>query len=265
MVAAKKMLEKHKSKFDKEKFQSSMQSLVKLASSVTKPDLFSTDSIVVVENTKAKVPKLSLKQNKKINEFSSLLRVEFDPKVGRHVLAAKPVRAGDTLVVEEPVASVLYPEKAGSNCDVCFSKLRAVVPCLWCAGVGFCSRECRDLACSSYHKYECQYNDLLQGLGSSALVRLALRIVTQHPLEYFKKQRTDLNVDTETTEFRNPYQAVFNLVGLDDQRWPEDVFSRSLMAVAVLKILKETKYFPDKADADTFTDDEGMTSIEKSF
>lgn len=257
---AKRALEKQKDKFEQAKYKNAMQALVKLAISVSSKDPMAIDSIVVAENHVTKVPKLTSKANKKIKEFSNLLRVEYKPAVGRHVVADKAVRAGDTLVVEDPFAAVLYPEKAGSNCDYCFAKLRSVVPCKWCSGVGFCCAECRDKACATYHRYECQYTDLLQGLGASALVRLALRIITQHPLEYFKKQRTDLNVDTEKTEFKSEsYLAVFNLVGLDHKRWPEDMFARSVMAVTLLKILKAAKYFgPGQAQtpADTFTDDE---------
>ena len=88
------------------------------------------------------------------------------------------------------------------------------------------------------------------------MVRLALRIVTSQPLQFFKKLRTDLVIDNEGSEFKNSYMALFNLVGLDEERWEEDVFTRSMMAVALLKILKEAKYFPDKSDAETFTDDE---------
>lgn len=254
-LTAKKMLERNKSKFDKEKYQSSMKTLLKLGSSVNNPETFS-DNITVVKDPVVKVPAVSMKPHRKLKDFSSLLRVEFDPAVGRHVKAEKTVKPGDTLLVEDPFAAVLYPDKAGTNCDNCFSKLRSVVPCPDCSGIGFCSKECRDEACASYHKYECKFQDLVHGLGGSALVRLALRIITSHPLTYFKKMRTDLNVDNTTSEFKHPYLSLFNLVSLDEERWTEDIFTRSMMAVALLKILKEAKYFPDKADADTYTDDE---------
>ena len=254
-LTAKKMLERNKSKLDKEKYKSAMQSLLKLGGSVNNPETFS-DNITVVKDLEFKVPAVSLKPHRKLKDLSSLLRVEFDPAVGRHVKAEKTVNPGDTLLVEDPFAAVLYPDKAGTNCDNCFSKLRSAVPCPDCSGLGFCSPECRDEACGSYHRYECKFQDLVQGLGGSAVVRLALRIITSHPLTYFKKMRTDLNVDNTTSEFKHPYLSLFNLVSLDEERWTEDIFSRTMMAVALLKILKVAKYFPDKSDADTYTDDE---------
>ena len=52
------------------------------------------------------------------------------------------------------------------------------------------------------------------------------------------------------------YLNLFNLVGLDSERWPEDQFNRAMMSVCLLKILKSTSYFPNKSNEDTFTSDE---------
>jgi len=255
-LTSKKMLEKMKSKFDPEKYKSALKGLMNLGNLVNNPKEGMKDNIEVVEDPVVQVPKVSWKPQKKMRELSSLLRVEYEPEVGRHVKADKEVNPGDTLLVEEPFAAVLHAEKQGSTCDFCFKRLKVVIPCTQCAGIGFCSKDCRDKALLSYHKYECKYLDLLHGLGCSTIAKLALRIITTHPLSYFKKLRTDLNVDNKSIEFKQPYLAVFNLVGLDEKRWPEDIFARTMMAVALLKILKEAKYFPDKSEADTFTDDE---------
>ena len=56
--------------------------------------------------------------------------------------------------------------------------------------------------------------------------------------------------------FRGQVVPSYNLVGLDSLRWREDMFNRAMMAVALLKILKATNYFPQKSDADSFTSDE---------
>ena len=46
-------------------------------------------------------------------------------------------------------------------------------------------------------------------------------------------------------------------MALDDERWPEDMFARSMMAVCLLKILKASNYFGGKnLDPDVFTVDE---------
>jgi len=256
LLTAKKVLLKSREKFSKEKYESTLRSIQQLSLSVTNPADFTIDNIQVVREHDVNIPKLTLKASKTVKEFSNLLRVDYRSDVGRHVKAAKTINAGDTLVVEEPFASVLYYSKMGTNCDNCFRKLRNVIPCPGCAGIGFCSVECRDKACASYHKYECHFQDLVQGLGSSSLVRLALRIITCYPLDYYKKLRLQLVSNVECSEFKNTYVSLFNLVGLQKERWAEDIFARTMMAVALLKILKKSLYFPDRSDAETFTDDE---------
>ena len=60
-----------------------------------------------------------------------------------------------------------------------------------------------------------------------------------------------------SSEFKTAYQSVFSLTGLDEERWPEDVFSRTMMAVCLLKILKAANYFHGQnGDPDVYTDDE---------
>ena len=146
------------------------------------------------------------------------------------------------------------------------------MPCPGCAGVAWCSAKCRDAALASHHRYECRHADLVLGLGSSALVRLAYRIVASHSLKFFNNMKHHLNVDERKLEIENlalnynipgvsketylSYLNLFNLVGLDSERWPEDLFNRAMMSVCLLKILKDTQFFPQKSTEDTFTSDE---------
>lgn len=53
---------------------------------------------------------------------SSLLRVSHSASAGRQMVAARPVRAGDTLVVEAPEAACLLPDKFGTHCLHCFDR-----------------------------------------------------------------------------------------------------------------------------------------------
>ena len=150
---AKDSLEKHKSKFDKEKYKPTMEKLVRFGLFVNSDENVVIDRIELADqDPEVTVPKLTNKAHKKIPEFSNLIKVEHEENVGRHVRAEKPIKAGDTLVVEDPLAAVLYPNRYGTNCHYCFTKLKNVTACNGCAGVGFCSAECRDTACSSYHK-----------------------------------------------------------------------------------------------------------------
>lgn len=272
LISAKKNLEANKDKFEEKKFKQATKSLKELLAVVVERSSIKDEVIQVEEGQIPDQPKLTKGCHKKLRNISSLLKVEHNDEVGRHVMAVKPVKAGDTLVVEEPIGAVLYSDKMGSNCDACFAKLHAAVPCPHCAGIAFCSPACRDSALAGYHQYECQFLDLMEGLGGSALARLAYRLVGSKSLKFFNNIKHQLNVDergfdqvaaspsysipgVKKTDYGS-YLATFNLVGLDSERWPEDLFNRALMATCLLKILKATRYFPDKSDENTFTHDE---------
>jgi len=269
---AKQNLDIHKAKLDEKKLSQAGKSLKDLMSCISKQKGLEDEVIVVEDEQVPAQPKLTKGSSKKTPDLSNLVKVEHNESVGRHVVAGKHIKAGDTLAIEEPFAAVLYPDKLGSNCTNCFVKLRAAVPCPGCAGVGFCSLACRDEALSSFHKYECKYQDLIQGLGTSALAKLAYRIVASQSLKFFNNIKHHLNVDEKRSEIEAlalhysipgvpkstylSYLRLFNLVGLDNMRWQEDLFNRALMSVCLLKILKHAQYFPSKSDQDRFTNDE---------
>jgi hypothetical protein len=258
LLDGKKLLDRQKKTLEKGKYEAAVAALQDLSRCLAGGQQVPNEAIIVADENTIPIPKLKLGHNKAVRELSSLLAVQHSPAAGRHVVAVKPVQTGDTLLVEEPFASVLYPDKLGTNCTTCFAKLRAVVPCPDCAGVGFCSTGCRDIALASFHRVECRYADLVQGLGCSALAGLALRVISLHPLEYFKRLRHHLNADTTSVSpgHKLPYVALYNMVGLNEQRWTEDLFNRSLMAVGLLKILKAAGYFLHESVPDVYTDDE---------
>ena len=101
---------------------------------------------------------------------------------------------------------------------------------------------------------------------------LPCRIVASHSLKFFNNIKHHLNVNEKRVELDSispnhsipgvsketylAYLNLFNLVGLDEERWPEDQFNRALMSLCLLKILKDTNFFPQKSPADVFTSDE---------
>ena len=267
---AKKSFENNKAKLEEKKREQTIKSFKEIQDAISNKKPLAGEHIILDDNPVAVIPKLTSGTNKKMRHLSNLVKVQYKEGVGRHVVAGKPIKAGDTVAVEHPFAAVLYPDKVGTNCDNCFTKLRSAVPCPTCAGVAYCSVTCREQA--SWHRYECQYGDLILGLGSSALVRLAYRIVASQSMKFFNNIKHHLNVDEKKLEIDNlalnynipgvdkdtylSYLNLFNLVGLDSDRWVEDKFNRAMMAVCLLKILKASNYFPNKSDADTFTSDE---------
>ena len=91
-----------------------------------------------------------------------------------------------------------------------FRRLKAAIPCRKCAGVAYCSTFCRDEAEDSHHKYECEFHDLLTGLGCSQVARLALRMITIKPFQFFlnlKPKLASLPGSDNTSEDESDYSS----------------------------------------------------------
>lgn len=179
-------------------------------------------------------------RHKSLEEFSNKVEVAFDHITGRHIVAAEDIKPFETILVEDPMAWVLYPSKGGFNCAHCLARLKAAIPCKKCAGALFCSVHCRDEAFTSYHQWECEFHEVLNGLGCSSVARLALRLITSRPLAFFLDLK---EVITSKQQTDDKYIRLLNLVGLEGQRWPEDFLARSAMAVVLLGILRASGYF----------------------
>lgn len=126
------------------------------------------------------------KQN--MPSLSKLLKISEEENKGRFTVANAPIKTGDILLVDSPYAACLLGEFYGSHCLHCFKRLEdcengAPIWCPKCSGVAFCSIQCRDIAVSTYHNYECPFLDLFTGSGMSILSHIALRMVTQAGLE----------------------------------------------------------------------------------
>ncbi|XP_058062549.1 SET and MYND domain-containing protein 4 [Anopheles bellator] len=151
-----------------------------------------------------------------------------DPR-GRYITAAEDLASGEPILAEPALAACLYPKFFGSHCNACFARLVAPVACRVCCGVAFCSVECRDRACTTYHRFECEYLDLMIGSGMSILCQLALRIVTQTgtPEAALRKGSEVLDVLCAHTQYRDP----------------EDHFRRTLMTTFLLRCLQKAEFF----------------------
>ncbi|KAL1375115.1 hypothetical protein pipiens_017691 [Culex pipiens pipiens] len=152
-----------------------------------------------------------------------------DTTKGRYIVAAQDLKPAEPIVVEPAVGACLYTKFFGSHCNACFAKLVAPVACPECAGVAFCSPECRDRACSGYHRFECHYLDLLIGSGMSVLCHLALRLVTQAGTP---EKAIELGAELKRT-----------LCAHEDRREPSDYFQRTLMAAFLLRCLQKAEFF----------------------
>ncbi|XP_042892381.1 SET and MYND domain-containing protein 4-like [Penaeus japonicus] len=199
---------------------------------------------------------------------SAAVSLENSPEAGRYVVVNRDVEAGKILMAEKPYSAVLKLEVGGTHCTHCFHQLidKAAVPCRWCSGVAFCGPRCRDLALATYHRWECKFFNLLRGSGMSLNSYLALRIITQHGLHFFKKLRHRLQEPPQLPSASSPhrpddYLSLYHLVGLEEQRTPSDHFKRTLMAAFLLKVLQRAHFF-GKWDEDANKPDADLTEDE---
>ncbi|XP_035794036.1 SET and MYND domain-containing protein 4-like [Anopheles albimanus] len=152
-----------------------------------------------------------------------------DDSRGRYIAAAEDIAPGEPILAEPAIAACLYPKFFGSHCNACFNRLVAPVACPDCCGVAFCSVACRDRACASYHRFECQYLDLMIGSGMSILCHLALRIV--------------LESGTPQAAIEKGNALLEHLCAHSQLREAEDHFKRTLMTTFLLSILQKAEFF----------------------
>ena len=142
----------------------------------------------------------------------------------------------------------------------CFRRLKAIVPCKTCAGVAYCTTFCRDEAAESYHRYECEFQEVLTGLGCSQISRLALRMITIKPFKYFLSLKEELSLSSNNNNgTEEEYVRVYNLVGLTEKRWPEENLIRCALAIVLLSILRASGFFGEKKNStrgDSFSPNE---------
>lgn len=106
---------------------------------------------------------------------------------------------------------------------------------------------------ASYHKYECEFLGLFMGSGMSILSQISLRIVTQEGLNFFKelynklqREKKGENSEVEFSEAETKYMKVYNLTTHSNLRDGQDYFKRALMAIFLVKCLKESTFFNPK-------------------
>lgn len=175
-------------------------------------------------------PKLAVAESKELPNASDLIELSKNENgKGRFVIAKSDIKTGDTVLIEPPYAACLIPKYYGTHCLECFTKLVSPIPCPDCAGVAFCTPECKDKACSTYHKYECKFINLMVGSGMSVLCHIALRVITQ--------------AGNKKEEFKNIQKFLDGLCRNSYLRKPEDYLQRCLMTSLLLRILQTSEFF----------------------
>lgn len=160
---------------------------------------------------------------------STSLKLNESSDAGKFFVSNGSIETGETLLIEAPKCACLYPKNFGTHCYNCFARLTAAIGCTSCSSVAFCSINCRDIACNSYHKFECKYFDLLIGSGMSILCHIAMKMVTMY--------------GTAEKALKAGEQLSKIFCTNAGMRNEEDFFKRCLMATFLLRCLQKSEFF----------------------
>ena len=199
----------------------------------------------------------------------------YTPERGRYVVAARDILVGECIIHEEAIVNNVKFELSISHCYNCNKDTRIrPIPCDRCAGVVFCSNECKTKA-EFGHKYDCPLSifDLyLQhgntGIGTTYLMFMAYKLIAQKPPQFFHQLfeqknyfKPNQNGHTENSTIENDrnmkaafpigqdkfdrYDIFLNLVTHIDVVSLEEIMERVITSIFLLNCLEATNYFSD--------------------
>ena len=200
---------------------------------------------------------------------SNAFNVKCNAKQGRYGFAARNVSIGELLVAESPYVFVPSSDARNKRCYLCFEHTHAPVGCKHCSFVRFCDENCRDIAWSTFHRYECPYLGLIESSGIGLIGHLALKLVLTTGLEQIYNKHTKLdkiyNSSSISENSRSPdhgkklpilvngesvytggYENIHTLMTHSELRNPHELFQYSLLSVFLLKMLEESKFLSSK-------------------
>ena len=103
------------------------------------------------------------------------------------------------------------------------------------------------MALNGFHKYECKLTQLFihTGIKDLPLLLMALRSITQQPVEYFVKNKDkfscpDAKFGLEDQYMSTDYSTIFNLCTHREKREPYDLYTKTVFACFLLRCLQET-------------------------
>ncbi|XP_055641050.1 SET and MYND domain-containing protein DDB_G0273589-like isoform X2 [Toxorhynchites rutilus septentrionalis] len=184
-----------------------------------------------------------------VPHFDKSLYFDCTEEEGRFARTSTDLKPNHILIKEQPHASVVTYDYSLFHCDHCCRRVEVLFCCFSCVDVVYCSEECRKLACTSYHQFECGFLSYLRNSGANVVCRLALRIVTQKSYDHFVSlQSSEDNLNQLSCEELNrlpahDYRRVSHFVSHAERRNAEDSLKWTLMAVFLNAILLMSGFY----------------------
>ncbi|XP_019544229.2 uncharacterized protein LOC109414840 [Aedes albopictus] len=120
--------------------------------------------------------KLNVSANPKIPFLADGITMKVLPGYGRSMVAERGFEAGDVILEEELTACSVNRAKKYLLCQCCAYTMDASpVPCVRCASVVYCSKECRQVDMKVVHRFECGIGEKLDHISYGA-ARIGVRM-----------------------------------------------------------------------------------------
>lgn len=207
-----------------------------------------------------KIKPYQFKKNKIYLSAFKAVTFDEDSIQGRFACAVENIQAGTTIVEEFAHCAVLIASKSLTNCQCCMISTIQPFACPTCAHVVFCSWNCLQNGCNSFHKIECKIQPSIFDSGCSINCSMALRIITQRPLKVFLGLKGLLKEEDNCLKKKrytfDDYLNVYYLCRNVGQWKREHLIYYSCMAIYLVRLLKASDYFERKINDDDLLDDE---------
>lgn len=206
------------------------------------------------------IKQYDFKKNKVYLSAFKAVTFDEDSTQGRFACAVENIQPGTTIVEEYAHCAVLVQSKLLTNCQCCMVATVQPFACPTCANVVFCSWNCLQNGCNSFHKVECKIQPSVFDSGCSINCSMALRIITQRPAKVFLGLKGLLKEDDNCLKKkRYTYDDYLNIYYLcrnvNQWKWEHLTFY-SCMAIYLLRLLKQTTYFERNAENDELSNEE---------
>lgn len=170
--------------------------------------------------------------------------------MGRYVVAAKDIAAGDVIALEKPFAKMALKDKILDHCHNCLGLCHNLLPCEGCTGALFCSKGCMQEAMEGYHGFECPVLGFLHRFEFSKLELMALRVVIQ-ARDYYEKEPSFKGSDVYAS---GRYEEIHQLVTNSEKRPVADLFKKATVAAVLSHVFKNSSsLLPDEQLKDGFS------------
>ena len=116
-----------------------------------------------VDDEKFEINLPTLKPNLEISCASDAVKIEFNEKYGRHLLATRKIETAEILIIEDIYYGFLNNwYLCFMYCSHCLKLAMTSIPCDSCSFVSYCSEECKTMAWEKYHDIECKVRLLIE-------------------------------------------------------------------------------------------------------